>query len=433
LRITVVGINYAPEVTGIAPYTTGIAEGLTRLGHSVTVITGLPHYPEWRVNEAFVGERSYTERINGVDVRRLRHHVPERPSARGRILMEASFARAVSMHGLNKPDAVIAVSPTLLSTVAVVARARMARIPVGVIVQDIYSKGVVETGAMSGRSANATKRLEVGALRVASSVAAIHHRFAEVLQDMGLHEDKINVIRNWTHIGESPKSADPAETRRRLGWKPDELVVLHTGNMGVKQGLENVVAAGRLADSSNAHDKRVRFVMVGDGNQRELLDELSTGVESVNLLNPLPADEFRLALDAADVLLVNERPGVGEMAVPSKLTSYFVAGKPVLAATDPHSGSAEELRASGAGIIVPPGQPSALLDAARQLGADDQLRRRLGARGKSYADDVLSAGSAIASYDRWCREMAGQTAGTLASTHELPVANNMRSVQRRSA
>ena len=49
MRILVAGINYAPEVTGIAPYTTGLAEGLAQRGHTVDVWTGLPHYPQWQI------------------------------------------------------------------------------------------------------------------------------------------------------------------------------------------------------------------------------------------------------------------------------------------------------------------------------------------------------------------------------------------------
>jgi glycosyltransferase involved in cell wall biosynthesis len=403
MRITVVGINYRPEVTGIAPYTTGIAEGLARRGHAVTVMTGVPHYPEWRVAEAYRAARRYNEALEGVTVRRIRHFVPEKPSARGRIQMEASFARNVLLHGWNKPDLVVAVSPTLLSAAVVVARARLGRVPVGVIVQDVYSAGVVETGAMGGRSARMAAGIESTVLRHATGVAVIHDRLAAALRDIGVTDDHMSVIRNWTHIdGNAGPAEDALSARATFGWQSHETIVLHTGNMGVKQGLENVVAAAKLADESNGTARPVRFVLVGDGNQRRLLEAQASSVDSIELIDPLPAAEFRAALDAADILLVNERPGVGSMAVPSKLTSYFVAGKPILAATDPSSGSADELRLSGAGVAVRPGDPQALLDAARALASDDVAIRRLGEQGRRYATEVLSATSAIAEYDKWC-------------------------------
>lgn len=414
MRVTIVGINYAPEVTGIAPYTTGMAEGLAERGHDVTVITGLPHYPQWRVAEQYRGAQRRTETVAGVTVHRVGHYVPGEHSTRGRIRMEAAFGSAAATHKWDDPDVVIVISPALLSAAAVVLRARLSRIPVGVVVQDVYSKGVVETGAVGSRSAAATARLEAAVLRMANAVTVIHPRFAESLAEIGVDTGHLGIIRNWTHIeGDAPVSGSAA-VREKFGWQPDETVVLHTGNMGVKQGLENVVAAGDLADGRDDDGRRIRFVLIGDGNQRRMLDDLARNTPAVQLIDPLPGDEFRAALSAADILLVNERPGVGEMAVPSKLTSYFVAGKPILAATDPASGSADELRASGAGRVIRPGDPAALVESVRQLAADEQSRRTFGARGAEYARDRLSAANAVARYEKWIKALANARRGNAA-------------------
>jgi colanic acid biosynthesis glycosyl transferase WcaI len=90
VKIKIVGINYFPEVTGIAPYTTGMAEGLAAYAHDVSLVTGLPHYPEWRIYAAYRSRRSYRETVNGVTIDRLRHYVPRNPGLRNRIRMEAS-------------------------------------------------------------------------------------------------------------------------------------------------------------------------------------------------------------------------------------------------------------------------------------------------------------------------------------------------------
>ncbi len=137
-------------------------------------------------------------------------------------------------------------------------------------------------------------------------VVVIHDRFADrVHEDFGVPRDRIAVVRNWTHISAMPQ-VDVPEVRRRFGWSDDETVVLHTGNMGVKQGLHHVVDAGRIA-----HDRgqKIRFVLVGNGAQRDQLqariDERPT---STAILPPLGDREFAEVLQAADVLLVNELP-----------------------------------------------------------------------------------------------------------------------------
>ncbi|MCG5431650.1 WcaI family glycosyltransferase [Mycobacterium sp. MYCO198283] len=410
MRITITGINYYPEVTGIAPYTTGLAQGLAERGHQVQVITGLPHYPEWRIADAYRSWRRRSEHINGVTVDRVRHHVPARLTPRGRVVLEASFAQAVLRSSWRRPDLVITVSPSLLASAAVIAEARLRRVPVGIIVQDLYSSGVVETGAMGGRTAGAAARFEAGVLRAATGVSVIHERFVDVITRLGLDRDKIAVNRNWTHIT-APTGLAVDEVRRRYGWRPDETIVVHSGNMGAKQGLENVVAAGKLAHDTAGAPGDVRFVLIGDGNQRRALERQGDGVPTVDFVDPLPADEFTRVLQAADVLLVNEKPGVGEMAVPSKLTSYFSSGRPVLAATDASSGAAHEIRNSGGGVLVPPGDPAALLDAVRAIVGDEDAARAMGASGQEYARSTLDTATAIDHYEKWCYSLRDQGPG----------------------
>lgn len=48
-RIPIVGINYAPEHSGIAPCATGAAEYLAAQGDDVQVLTGIPYYPNGSV------------------------------------------------------------------------------------------------------------------------------------------------------------------------------------------------------------------------------------------------------------------------------------------------------------------------------------------------------------------------------------------------
>src|SRR5439155_358895 len=119
-------------------------------------------------------------------------------------------------------------------------------------------------------------------------------------------------------------------TRRVLGWEPGEQVVLHAGSMGIKQGLEQVIAAARLVEAQGAP---VRFVLLGDGSQRQTLQHLGRNLRRCSFMDPVPAAQLIDVLAAADVLFVSERSSMRDMSLPSKLTSYFLAARPVLAAT----------------------------------------------------------------------------------------------------
>lgn len=392
MKILIVGLNFAPEPTGIAPYTTAAAEELTRRGHRVTVVTGYPHYPQWRVHDGYRGWRHH-EQIGEVPVIRLRHLVPGAGQQLQRMLMELTFGLRAAACRWRRPDVVLTVSPALLSSALVVGRARLQATPVVTWIQDIYTLGATQTGA--GETMGRLARIvESATCRLATRNIVIHPRFgAYTRTQLGVPDSRIDVVRNWTHLALCPKRS--LTTRRAHGWADDELVVLHAGNMGAKQGLETVVAASKLAAERGA---RIRFVLLGNGNRRAALEAMGPGA-CLQFLDPLPDDEFAATLASADVLLVNELPGLTEMSVPSKLTTYFATGLPVLAAVDSSSVTADEVDLSGAALRITPGDPSALLDGALLLAKDPELRARLGAAGPRFADRVLSQDAALDELD----------------------------------
>jgi glycosyltransferase involved in cell wall biosynthesis len=398
------GLHYAPEKTGNAPYTTALASRLKSLGHDVHVLTSHPHYPEWKVRAGY-GQWLRRETIRGVPVRRFAHFVPREPSAAMRLLSELSFGARLLFTRWGNPDVVLLVSPALFSTVLPVMRARWGfrRPAVGVWVQDLYSLGVVETGAGGGRVARVVAAIESFTLRSASGVSVIHDRFKQVVvSKLGMNAREVVVIRNWSHLQEVPPF-DREAVRSLHGWGRDETIVLHAGNMGAKQALENVIEAARIADQRGLN---VRFVLLGDGNQRARLEALAAGTERVQFLKTLPDENFQQALGSADVLLVNEKPGVAEMSVPSKLTSYFSTGLPVLAATDEGSVTAGEVAASGGGIRVDAGNPGQLVDAVLTLGGDEALAGALGTAGRLFREQSLSEDAAVQRYAEWLTSLA---------------------------
>jgi colanic acid biosynthesis glycosyl transferase WcaI len=409
LTVLLIGLNFAPETTGIAPYSAGLAYELARRGDRVRVLTAHPHYPQWH----FDGQppRRSKESQGGVVVERFRHRLPSKPGGLPRALSEISFGVASAMARFGRPDIVLLVSPALLSSSAAFLRARLGRrVPVVVWVQDLYSLGLRELGERPGHLARAVAALEGWLLRRADAVVVIHERFEEtVVQDLGVSPEAVTVVRNWSHL-EDNDPIDRSAARAELGWRDDEYIVLHAGNMGVKQGLENVVAAARLASERNTS---VRFVLVGDGNQRVALEHAAADVPSLQMLGSLPDREFKRALGAADALLVNEKPGVAGMAVPSKLTSYFSTGLPVIAATDSGSVTESEVLLSGGGVAVAAGDPDALLAAAKALAADTPGASAMGRAGRRFREERLSSRASFDIYAQLLQDLArGRRAAT---------------------
>ncbi|MGP5724824.1 glycosyltransferase family 4 protein [Arthrobacter rhombi] len=396
LRITIVCLNFAPETSGNAPYTTSLATELVRRGHQVTAVTGYPHYPQWRVFEGYGGLRG-SETVDGVTVKRLRHPVPRNPTNIRRALMELVFGLQVVTADWRRPDVVLFVSPALISSLCGLLRARVTGIRAGIWIQDLYSLGTAETGTVSGPAVSMMVKLERFALRLPGKVVVIHEVFRRHAEgELGIPQEKVEIIRNWTHLGPE-RRVDRMATRLGRGWSENDIIVLHAGNLGVKQGLENVLESARLADSREAY---VRFVLLGDGNQRARLQEEGRGISRLEFIDPVSDGDFQALLAAADILLVNERPGVSGMSVPSKLTSYFNSGLPVVAVTDPGSATAFEIEASQAGLRVDTAKPEALLAAVVELGRNAERREILGRKGLAFRRDVLGMEAGAAKFEK---------------------------------
>ena len=400
-RVLLVTQHFAPELTGNAPYASSLATGLSERGCAVQVHTTHPHYPEWRFREDEPGWRE--ERLeSGVSVVRLRHFLPKRQTGVGRALSELSFGLRALTARTQAADIVILVSPALLASG--VAALRWPKRKKIVWVQDIYTLGLTETGAGGRRVAAVMAQMEGRILRRAGSTWASHERFRRFITDrLFVKPENVEVMRNWTHLRPVAELPDRAEVRRRLGWSTDEIVVLHAGNQGQKQGLDNVVEAARAADALAAP---IRFVLLGGGNQHERLQALAAGVERIQFMPPLPDNEYTSAMLASDVLLVSQRAGVNEMSVPSKLTSYMATGRPILAVTESDSVTSEELVASGAGVRVDPDQPVALVHRALDLGRDTELAQSIASNGKRFVSEVLDMESAMTNaYARLRRQL----------------------------
>lgn len=398
-RILIASLNYAPEETGIAPYSAKLAEHLASQGYGVTVVTGMPHYPAWRVAPEYAGKRQFVEQMNGVEVHRRAHYVPPSQSALRRGRYEAtSLMMAVDALRMPKPDAVLGVMPSLSG--GLVARAAAARfgVPYGLIVQDLMGQAAGQSGiAGAGRASGLIRAAEGFAARGAATVGVIAEGFRPYVESLGVDGSRIRRIRNWTHV--APATIARNEMRAQLGWPGDTLVCLHAGNMGHKQGLENVLECARIAGASGAP---LLFAFAGDGNQRSVLEARASrlGLANVRFMPLQPADVFPSMLAAADILLINQRGSVRDMSLPSKLTSYFAAARPVVAAAASDSETAREIMASSGGIVTRPDDPHALLDAILRVASDRGLAMHLARNGRIWAETTLSETRVLRSYEQ---------------------------------
>jgi putative colanic acid biosynthesis glycosyltransferase WcaI len=391
--LLVFGINYAPEPTGIAVVTTWLTESLAGRGWDVTMITGMPHYPAWR------RERAPRRTRNGtVDVRRHLHYVPSRQSALRRAGYEVTWLATAGQSLLPRrsPDLVLGIVPSLGG--GVLARLASSRygVPYALLVQDVMGRAAEQSGVPGSRGVvRLVKKIETGVARDAERIGVVADGFTDYFREAGVSLERIHRVRNPARLGTSTKARQAV--REELGWKSDDFVVLHSGSMGYKQGLENVLEAAAAARD----DGGIRFVLQGDGNQKAALQALAAarGLRNVSFLPLAPVEELPNVLRAADALLLSQRESVRNMSLPSKLTSYFLAEVPIVAAVAPDDEVAREIESAGAGIVLGPGNPRRLVEVLTELRSDARRADELGASARAFAERHLSEASAIEGFE----------------------------------
>ena len=129
-------------------------------------------------------------------------------------------------------------------------------------------------------------------------------------------------------------------------------------------------------------------MILGDGNQKSILAETIIGCKNISISPFVSKEEYPVFLAASDALLVNERSSLKEMSLPSKLTSYLVSGRPVIAAVSSKSATNKFLGDNA--LIVEPSNPQSLADAILALKSDSALQAILSQRAKKLAEEKLS-------------------------------------------
>jgi len=397
-RVLLVTTNYWPEPTGIAVYTTDLAEMLQKDGFKVSVLTSLPHYPWWRIPSEFEHLTESVAHHESVEVIRAKHLIPPNMNALVRIRFESSLwwnLRRVSKRLVgNEFDAVIACIPTVASGVVGKRIAKKLGVPFGLIVQDLSGAGAKQSGLKGGSLiSKIALAVEGSVLKAADAMVVVSPAMRDVVLVLGVASTKVSQIPNYA--ARNIESVNRDFARASFGWASDDFVVIHTGNMGAKQGLENVVEAAKVLGA----DAGVKIYLVGHGNQEANLKRLCEGIENIYVVAAVSDDQYSALLAAADLLLVNERSTQMEMSLPSKLTSYLYSERPVIAAV-PRGGATWKFL-DGIAELVEAGEPKALAKKILELKADPKRCAELADKGRLFAAKNLSPEVGRAKYLDW--------------------------------
>jgi colanic acid biosynthesis glycosyl transferase WcaI len=383
MKINLWGINYHPEPTGIAVYSTQICQYLVEQGHNLSVTTGFPYYPSWKI-EARDRQLVRTEVIDNVNVYRNWLYVPTRLTFSQRVIHELSFVLTSTIRQLvlPAPDLYFVVSPPLLLGMAAWIVGMIKARPFVFHIQDLQPDAGITLGIVKQKwLVSFLLWIEAFTYQKAKCISVISDHMRQTLIAKGVPAHKIFVSPNAICI--SKQSSLPGTWRKSRGIPDSVPVVSYCGNLGLKQGLESVLDAAALLLGEHP----VQFVICGDGAVKgQLRDTIEKNkLTNVLLLDVLATEEYGALLADSALCLVTLRPGTGAAFLPSKLLNILAAGRPVVTNADPGSALHDAVIDGKFGITCAEGG-HALAEAIAQGLNDVQKLEQMSAAGKQYVE-----------------------------------------------
>jgi putative colanic acid biosynthesis glycosyltransferase WcaI len=393
-RLLVVNQYYWPGVEATAHLLTELCEALAD-EYEIRVLTGVLRGHE---------RHPRREVRNGVEIVRVASTAFERTKLGLRAVNYASYIGSSLLQGLTgpRPDLVLTMTdPPMVGDVGL-AIARRFGVPLLVISEDVFPEIATQLGRLENPVLVATLRQLIGFyLKRADRVVAIGDTMRRRLEEKGTPADRLRVIPNWVDtdaISPRPVDNDWSRANGLMG----KFVVMHSGNIGHAQNLEALVRATTfLRDLDD-----LAVVIIGAGARHTALIRLAQRLHAD--LRSLPyqsRDILPQSLSAAHLHYVGLAEGLAGFVVPSRLYGIMAAGRPVVAAADPESETAQVVERVGCGIVVPPSRPELLAEVIRDAYESRYDLDAMGARGRTYVTEDADTRVALGRYRQVLREL----------------------------
>jgi colanic acid biosynthesis glycosyl transferase WcaI len=390
MRVVLISCVFPPEPVTSASTSHSLACELGKRGHDVVVITSYPSRPEGRIFKGFRRHLfSRDERRDDIDVVRCFSTISRRSTTFSRLAENLSFGfcAGLAMVQARRPDVIYANTWPIFAAGIVSWLAKVRGVPIVLSIQDVYPESLISLKKLSPSTgiARLLRQLDASIARFASAIVVISERSEEIYSlDRGIAREKIHRIANWRSPEDQP-TVEMAQQRRNLwGIATDAFLIVFAGNIAAACGIESIISVVSVLGA----DMLTQLVVAGSGSALESCRSIANQYEGrrIKFTGPFLANETLSILNAADLLILPTQGDQSLVCMPSKLISYMMSGRPVLAIARSESDLARLVNASGCGWVAEPGDHEAL---AQQIGIIATLDRselaRMGSLGRRYA------------------------------------------------
>ena len=405
MHILILAQHYAPEEVSGAVLATELAEDLVSWGHQVTFVTSAPSYPKGVIFPGYKNRIFYREERQGVRIIRIWSYISPKKTFWRRIFNYGTFSISTFYGGLfaQRPDVVFSASPPLSLGLSAWLLSKFWRIPWLLRVEDIFPDAAVEAGILTNKFAiRFFHFFERFLYKRASHISVISDGFRRNLINKRVPENKLSVVPVWA----DPQQIQPGPKNnsfRKQHNLTDKFIVLYAGNIGYNTALEDIIEAAKIL----RQDDRIRFVIVGEGVKKHLLESLAANydLDNVNFLPYQPRALYNEMLAAADMSVVTLNAESFYTSLPSKIFNIMASGRPVLSITPSCSEIAAIIEKADCGINIEPSNHRYLAETISELSKDSTLLTTLGQKGRAYFEKHYTREQCIRAYERTMRNM----------------------------
>ncbi len=409
-RILLIGYNYFPEPTGIGKYSGEMVQWLADRGYECTVVTAYPYYPYWKVQEpyyqkrnGYLAERHTTASGGSITVHRCPMYIPAAPTGMKRMLLDFSFSvssffKIAQLALSKKHDHVIAVAPSFQFGLLGVLYKKLKSAKLIYHIHDMQIEAARDLKMIKSEGLlNALLKAEKYIFNQADVVSSVSEQMVAKIEAKA--DKEVVLFPNWVDDARFFPIADRGALKQEFGFAPSDIIVLYSGAIGEKQGLESIIYAAQEFRTQ----PEVKFLICGSGPYKEKLMGLVAELKLDNVIFfPLqPVEKFNKFLNVADLHLVIQKANASDLMMPSKLTTILAVGGLALITANEGSGLHTLVQKHGVGLLAEAESQPALNAAIKEAiqGTHEVVR----ANAREYARNYLFIDKIMSNFERHLR------------------------------
>ena len=386
MRILFFSLYFPPEGNAPASRVHEISREWAKNGHSVTVITSHPNYPNGIIYDGYRNVLYKRETVDGIKVIRVWTFIAANKGVLLRIVNYLSYMITAVFAAcfVKKPDIIIATSPQFFCGWAGVIISKLRKLPFILEIRDIWPDGITVHGVLTNKYISSfLEFLERKMYSAATCIVTVGKGYKHVLvTNKGLAAEDIFVLTNGADLDTYFPRPRNEQLKHRLALK-SAFVCAYIGNIAMAQGLSIVNRAAKLLYHNNHRD--ITFLLVGDGVMRENIEKEAKEkkLNNVVFVGRQKKELIPQFYSIADACLVHlKKAELYKTTLPSKIFEICAMGKPVILGVE--GDAADIIKAANAGICIQPENEVQLVEAVKELADNRSLAKQYGQSGRNY-------------------------------------------------